>query len=73
MLNDRQMLVEEEETFDLSPVPGEVALEPLPSWTEVDWTPWEGLVKRVSAVFAGGDVALDPAAPCTSSARRAGS
>ena len=60
VLNDQQMLVSELEAFDLAPVEATAVLEPLPSSEPTDWTPWEALVRTVSAEFAGNEVALDP-------------
>ncbi len=60
VLNDQQMLVREEQSFDLSPVQPVQQLDPLPPPEDVDWAPWEALVRTVSAEFAGNDVALDP-------------
>lgn len=61
VLNDQQMLVSELETFDLAPVQPSTVLEPLPSAEPMDWTPWEDLVRTVSAQLAGNEIALDPA------------
>lgn len=60
VLNDKQVRVEEQETWDLAPVPPATLLEPLPTDTDADWSAWEDTIRRVSSVFAGSDLALDP-------------
>jgi len=60
VLNDQQVLVGEESSWDLAPVEAHTTLEPLPAATEDDWAVWEDRVRRISTVFSTGDVALDP-------------
>lgn len=60
VLSDRQLLVEEEEAFDLAPTEPVSLLESPTNLDDTDWAAWEDVVRQVSAEFAGPVVAMDP-------------
>lgn len=68
VLSDRQVLVEEEPSWDLAPVEPEQALHPVADLADVDPGAWEEAAKRASAVFAGSSITLDPSVSITGEA-----
>ncbi len=60
VLADRQVLVEEEASWDLAPASPEVELHPVATLDGVDLAVWEDAARRASAVFAGSSITHDP-------------
>jgi len=60
VVSDRQVLVDEEPSWDLSPVTAERALHPPGALGEVDIAAWEEAARNASSVFGESNVTLDP-------------
>lgn len=56
--SDRQVLVDEEPSWDLAPTEPEQALDPVVDW-DLDLPTWEDRLRRASAVLAGSRVSYD--------------
>ena len=68
VLADRQVLVEEESSYDLAPADPEVELHPIATLDGVDLAAWEDAVRRSSAVFADSSITHDPSVSITGEA-----
>ncbi|MEE2829060.1 MAG: metallopeptidase TldD-related protein, partial [Myxococcota bacterium] len=60
VLSDKQVLVDEEQSWDLAPVKAEQGLHPRTDLSDVDVEAWEQAARRASAVFAESRITLDP-------------
>ena len=68
VLADRQVLVEEEASYDLAPARTETELHPVATLDGVDLPAWEDAVRRASAVFAQSTITHDPSVSITGEA-----
>jgi predicted Zn-dependent protease len=60
VLSDRQVLVDEEPSWDLAPVVAERELHPVADLADVDIAAWEEAARRASAVFGESTITHDP-------------
>lgn len=60
VVSDRQVLVDEEPSWDLAPVPAERGLHPSAGLGDVDISAWEEAARSASAVFGESNVTFDP-------------
>jgi predicted Zn-dependent protease len=60
VVSDRQVLVDEEPSWDLAPTSAEQELHPAADLADVDVAAWEEAARHASAVFGESTITLDP-------------